>query len=220
MSDKTEFTASAEAVSVSPAKKPETMREFIARLKDPLRWKSAVMDLALWFMFGLVVTQMLSMYSPGYPLIVGTPSIPTGLYWADTRASVGRNDLITFPFEPTQEFLKGRYGRELVHTKILKGLPGDTIYADADQKLTLCPGADATGRVLPCESVGQAFAKDSKGRPLYSWVPPKHQYTLRDGEYWVYATHERSLDSRYHGPIAASSVKGRVTPVLLFKIGE
>lgn len=198
----------------------ESGREFLARLRDPLRWKSAVYDVAVWFLFGWMITQALSMYAPGYPMLVGTPSIPTGLYWVDRHpAGIRRGDTVSFPFEPTQPWLKDRYGNDLVHTKIVLGVVGDTLSSATDGRLTLCHTQDNVRRLpVTCEPAGQAQTKDSAGRPLKSWVPPGHAYTLKDAELWVYAPHPRSLDSRYHGPIQASSVYGRATPLFLFGI--
>lgn len=196
---------------------PETWREFVQRLRDPARWRSAIYDVMVWFLVGTALAQAIAIYAPGYPILVGTPSIPTGFYWLEKHpADLHRGDLVTFPFNPTQEWLKGRYGRELVHTKILLGTEGDTLYADAERRLTLCHPQDAHGVPGVCEPAGQAQIQDSKGRPLESWVPPGHEYTLKRGELWVYSPHERSLDSRYHGPIQAAILHGRATPLYLF----
>lgn len=200
---------------VTSGKKPESSREFIARLKDPKRWKTAVFDVILWFMFGIIVTTMLSRYTPGYPIIVGTPSIPTGVYWLDkTQHHFGRGDYVTFSFEPKQEWLKGRYGQELVHTKQVLGVSGDVVKADAELNLTLCQMND--GEPPKCVPAGKAWSADSKGRPLYSWVPANHEYTLKPGELWVWAPHLRSLDSRYHGPVLAAEMHGKAKPLFLF----
>lgn len=202
-------------LGADPGPRPETARQFWQRLRDPLRWKSAAYDLAVWFLFGWALTLGLSTYSPGYPIIVGTPSIPTGIYWVDKHPTgLKPGDFVSFPFEPAHPWLKGRYGRELVHTKMVLGTAGDTLHADASLRLKLCR-SEADQRET-CEPAGQALPRDGKGRPLPSWVPPGKQYTLRTGELWVYSPHPKSLDSRYHGPVERSRIYGRATPIFLF----
>lgn len=191
-------------------------REFLVRLRDPQRWRQAGYNVLLWFLFGLVVTEGLSRYSPGYPIIVGTPSLPTGLYWLDRHPGpLQRGDVITFGFKPTQPWLQARYGQTLVHTKQLVGRAGDTVIASRGRDLMLCP-ADET----VCRAVGRPHTQDGRGRPLAAFVPDGKSYTVRSGELWVYAPHDRSLDSRYHGPIPEADVHGRARPLWLFSIPE
>lgn len=199
----------------SAARKPESGSAFLARLRDPKRWKTAVVDLVLWFMFGIIVTTLIGQYTPGYPIVVGTPSIPRGLYWLDKEVhDFSRGDYVTFSFEPTQTWLQGRYGRELVHTKQVLGVAGDVVKADEFLNLTLCQ--NQAGHVPHCVPAGTVHTKDSKGRPLYSWVPANTAYTLKPGELWVWAPHPLSLDSRYHGPVQSSAMHGKATPLLVF----
>jgi len=186
------------------------------RLGDAKRWKTALYDVLIWFLFGVLVTTMLRMYSPGYPILVGTPSIAMGVYWVDkTDHRYARGDYVSFDFEPQQTWLQGRYGHDLVHTKMVLGVAGDVVRADQDLNLTLCR-RNVDGLANSCVSAGKVFQKDSKGRPLYSWVPAGHKYTLRAGELWVFGTHPRSLDSRYHGPILAGATHGKAQPLWLF----
>lgn len=201
--------------TATPDSRPAS-REFLARFRDTQRWRQAGYNVLLWFLFGLMVTEGLSRYSPGYPIIVGTPSLPTGLYWLDRHpGTLQRGDLITFWFKPTQPWLQARYARNLVHTKQLVGGAGDTVFASRGQDLMLCP-ADET----VCRAVGRPHPQDGRGRPLGAFVPEGKAYTLRAGELWVYAPHDRSLDSRYHGPIQEADVHGRARPVWLFSIRE
>ncbi|MBK3779952.1 hypothetical protein G3A43_06765 [Paraburkholderia aspalathi] len=188
----------------------------LANLRSARRWKSSLYDTTIWFLFGLLVTTMLKMYLPGYPVIVGSPSIPEGFYWVDkTDRNFQPGDYVSFDFKPAQTWLEGRYGREPVHTKMVLGVAGDVVRADQDLNLTLChPAHD--GVAQNCVPAGHVFLSDSLGRPLYSWVPAGHQYTLRQGEIWVYGTHPKSLDSRYHGPIPAAATNGKASPVWQF----
>lgn len=202
--------------SISMAESVPFGQRLVARFRDRQRWKRSLYDLTIWFMFGMVVTMALRQYAPGYPIVVGTPSIPMGFYWVDrTEHQFSRGDYVSFDFNPTQPWLQGRYGRELVHTKIVLGIAGDVIRADQNLDLTLCHPA-AGGKPGACVSAGHVYLQDSKGRPLYSWVPAGHEYTLRAGELWVYGTHPKSLDSRYHGPVLAAATSGKAAPLWQF----
>lgn len=186
-------------------------------LTNSKRWKSAFYDLAIWFMFGLCVTQGLATYSPGYPIVVGSPSIPTGIYWLQKteHAWLKHNDIVSFPFLPKQAWLQERYtSNQFEHTKYLTGLPGDTIKNSADNVMSVCSGATAQ-----CKEVGVPLARDSAGRPLTAWLAPNESYQLKQNEAWVSGHHPQSLDSRYHGPIALNSIRGVASPIALFGIG-
>lgn len=194
----------------------DSFRTYLAQLKDPVRWKGALLDLLAWFLFGCAITMAWNQFSPGHPIVVFTDSIKEGVYWLDTQTKhFTRNTFVTFKYVPKQEWLKGRYDDNWAHTKILLGVPGDTLYADETGKLTLCrPAEGAANR--RCVEAGMPQAKDSRSRPLTAWIQPNHQYTLHDDEFWVYATHPRSLDSRYHGPIPREQMMGEASPLLTF----
>ena len=184
------------------------------RFRDPKRWKKSLTDVGMWFLFGGLLTTMLSMYSPGYPIVVGTTSITPGVYWLDRTAfSYSVDNFVTFDFKPSQPWLLERYGDTRVFTKMVKGVAGDTIFADADLKLKVCHSTVYTGGEPRCQDIGQALLQDSFGRPMKPWVPANHQYTLKDGEMWVFAPNARSLDSRYYGPIRTEAVSGKAKPI-------
>lgn len=191
-----------------------------ARLCNSARWRQAAYDVGLWFLFGLTLTLAAERYVPGYPILVGTPSIPTGVYWLNKAPpTLQAGHTVTFPFEPTQPWLQGRYGEHLLHTKLLLGVAGDIVRHNG-QGLEVCPAPDALGKADPCRPAGVAQAQDSRGRPLYSWLAAGEQYVLKPGEGWAHGPHPRSLDSRYHGPIDLRTVRGRATPILLVPMGE
>lgn len=205
-----------EAVDIlARAPRKQTLTE---RFKDPARWKKSLTDVGVWFLFGGLITTMLGMYSPGYPIIVGTSSIAPGIYWLDRTAfSYGVDNYVTFAFKPAQDWLLQRYGNDRIFTKLVKGVAGDTVYADENLKLKVCHAAPYGGGASTCEAIGVAMTQDSLGRPLTPWVPANHHYTLRDNELWVYAPNPRSLDSRYYGPIAAGAVNGKASPLLIWQ---
>lgn len=188
------------------------------RLKDPKRWRKSITDVGVWFLFGTLLTTMLSMYSPGYPIVVGTASIKPGVYWLDQTAySYSVDDFVTFAFKPTQPWLLERYGTDRVFTKMVKGVAGATIYADANHKLKVCHSTVYSGGEPRCEELGQLQRADSLGRPMTPWIPANHQYTLKDDELWVHGPNPKSLDSRYYGPIRTSAVSGKAKPLFYWE---
>ena len=195
---------------------------FLGLIRDPERWKQSVYDVTVWFLLGSAITSGITAYAPGYPMIVGTDSIPTGLYWVQKQPVTFRvGELASFPFEPQQPWLRAAYGdNNRVHTKIVLGLPGDNVQADANGNLSVCPPVFLTHPGIPelCRPAGQAKEKDGKGQRLGGWLNPGYQYTLQPGELWMYSPHPRSLDSRYHGPVPLASVYGKATPLLLFEL--
>lgn len=203
----------AQAVN-SLAGKP-TVLSLRERFRSVALWKKAFKDVGLWFIFGWLITTMLSHYAPGYPIVVGTASITPGIYWLDRTAFAYTVDsYVSFAFKPAQPWLKARYGDNRQFTKMVKGVEGDTIYADADLQLKVCH-ALAYGETVPrCEAIGQALLTDTKGRPMVPWVPANHQYTLRTGEVWAYAPSTLSLDSRYYGPILTEAISGKAAPLI------
>lgn len=186
----------------------ETLRE---RFKNKENWKNSVKDLVVWFMFGGLITTMLSMYSPGYPIIVGTPSIQTGIYWLNrTDRQFVVDDLVTFEFKPAQKWIQERYVTDkLIHTKLVVGTAGDIIMADADLNMKVCRKEYSSGDYKWCRPIGKPQAKDSVGRELFPWLAAGTSYVLQPGELWINGQHIKSLDSRYHGPIHQSAITGK-----------
>lgn len=184
------------------------MRESLENLKRLDRWAASGRDLLIWFMFGIVLTKAISMLSPGYPIVVGTPSIPVGVYWVTKGAVIDRGDLVSFSFQPQEEWLK-RYGDNLTHTKVALGLPGDIVTADSSGNLEVCSRlGSSSSSAWGCVAAGRAQDKDRMGRDLKAWLAPGESYTLKEGELWIHAPHPRSLDSRYHGPTQVDQVFG------------
>lgn len=190
-----------------------TLTSSAQRLRDPQRWRKAMLDLALFFMAGLVLTTLISRFLPGYPILVATPSIDTGVYWLNKKVRhFYPGDFVTFPFAPGKgfEWLTERYGEHRIHTKKVLGVAGDTVFADSKGHLRVC----RFGMPDRCVPAGVPQGADSKGQLMPAWVPPNHQYTLQTGEIWVYGQNAKSLDSRYHGPVRTEAVKGKASLLL------
>lgn len=215
MEKSTQAAGKAASSLESAAALAPTLRE---RFKDPARWRKALSEVGIWFLVGGLLTTMLSMYTPGYPIVVGTSSITPGLYWLDRTAfAYSVDNFVTFAFKPAQPWLLERYGDDRVFTKMVKGVEGDTVYADATLKLKVCHSTTYIGGDVRCQDVGQAQVRDSAGRPLTPWVPANHQYTLKAGELWVFGPNPKSLDSRYYGPIRTSAVNGKAKPIFFWQ---
>lgn len=179
-----------------------------ARLQDPNAWKKTLSETILWVIFTCLVIQLLRIYVPGQLFLVTTPSIPEGIYWRDTSTNYHlRGDITSFKFAPEPAWLKERYpGLNTEHSKRIVGLAGDTVAVAADRSITVCNIEKSESL---CVTRGRVLDRDSKGRPLYSFVPLGTTYTIKQGEVWVMGDHPSSLDSRYQGPIPVTALKGR-----------
>lgn len=187
----------------------------MARFRDKARWRKSLIDTGLWFMAGVALTSLLSFTVPGRPIIVGSNSIPAGVYWLDTQnTSYAAGDYASFPFKPSQDWLRVRYGTDRVFTKQVLGVAGDTIYADAQKSLKICK--QTTEGAPTCKAAGTPQVFDSVGRPMSAWIEANHQYTLKAGEVWMYGTNTRSLDSRYYGPVNLAMLYGKATPLFIW----
>lgn len=203
--------APAGAPSAAPRK--PSLKE---RFQDRQRWKKSLYDLTVWFLFGGLITTMLSQFSPGYPVLVGTDSVKKGLYWVDRQAhSYQVGDYITFPFKPSQPWLQERYGSQRIFTKLVQAVEGDTVYADNQGLISVCRVRFAASQPA-CETLGQARTVDRKGRPMTPWLAAEQAYTLQPGELWAHGPNPLSLDSRYYGPVHLTIVSGRAKPLFLW----
>jgi len=83
------------------------------------------------------------------------------------------------------------------------------VAAKAGQRV--CRVGDAVS--VDAQPVAIARARDGQGRPLPVW---RGCYTLKTGEVLLLnPAHPNSLDGRYFGPLPASAVIGRATPLHL-----
>ena len=186
------------------------------RLRNPASWRKTIFDTFLWTMLGTIIILLLQRTVPGYPVIVVTESIPTGVYWLDRWPSAySAGDYISFEFKPGDKELKTRYAANVKNfTKMVGATQGWVIKSDATGALTACPPAQWGGA---CRDMGKPDPVDSKGRTLKPWFKPGSTYALLKDEVWVYGPHARSLDSRYYGPVPLTDAQGKAFPLHLFK---
>ena len=137
-------------------------------------------------------------------------SVPVGWYRIEPVNSpadslrVGSIVLARLPAEPAA--LAAQRGYLPPHIPLLK-----RVGAVAPQHVCIVNGVVRIDGV----PVAAVLRADRMGRPLLSWQPCR---ALAEGELFLLsATNPASFDSRYFGPIAASTVIGTAQPIYLEK---
>lgn len=129
-------------------------------------------------------------------------SVPVGLYRLQPADRLFVTDLVAIqPPEPLATFLdlNGYLPAGIPMLKRVLALPGQKVCR--------------SGRTISVDAidVGEARERDSRGRPLPVWHGCR--VVGEDELFLMNWQSEDSLDGRYFGPIAASSVIGRAFPV-------
>ena len=133
-------------------------------------------------------------------------SVPIGLYRVQPAGKLTVTDLVVaVPPEPLATFLaEGGYlprGAPLI--KRVLALPGQTVCRK--------------GLAIMVDGIEMAMARerDSRGRPLPAWQDCR---VVAKGEVFLMNWYEpASLDGRYFGTLAASSIVGRAEPLWTFE---
>jgi conjugative transfer signal peptidase TraF len=129
-------------------------------------------------------------------------SVPVGLYRVLPVTKLTVTELVAVqPPDPLATFLdlNGYLPVGVPMLKRVLALPGQTVCRDG---LTIAVDNIA---------VGQAHERDKRGRPLPVWQGCR---VIADGDVFVMNWQSTdSLDSRYFGPLPASTVVGRAVPV-------
>jgi len=132
----------------------------------------------------------------------GSASVPVGLYFVHSASALHVNELLVVrPPEPLATFLD-------VRRYLPNGVPL-LKHVLALPRQTVCRIGDSIR--IDGVLVGQALARDRRGRPLPAWQGCR---ALRDGE--VFLMNRRpadSLDGRYFGPLPAAAIPGRADPL-------
>ena len=136
-------------------------------------------------------------------------SAPIGLYAVQPPDGIEITDLaVVVPPEPVVGFLSsnGYVPRGVPLMKRLLALPGQRV---CRENLLITVNGIA---------MGTARERDSRGRDLPNWQGCR---TLRDGEVFLMNWQSAdSLDGRYFGPLPASSIVGRATPLWTDEDGD
>jgi conjugative transfer signal peptidase TraF len=133
-------------------------------------------------------------------------SVPIGLYRVEPAGKLAVTDLVVaMPPEPLATFLSeaGYLPRGVPLIKRVLALPGQTI---CRKDLTI--SVDGI-------KMGTARERDSRGRSLPDWQDCR---VVAKGDIFLMNWDEpASLDGRYFGPIATSSIVGRAEPLWTFE---
>ena len=137
----------------------------------------------------------------GYCLNI-TPSEPVGIYrLVPGGAERGTLILLQQPHDPAASVLRPYVPANLPLIKRVAAIPSDVVRIDSD-------GVYVNGVRWP-DSV--PLLHDDEGRALHPY--PFGVYRVPAGQLWVMSNHPRGLDSRYFGPVPASSVISRLAPL-------
>ncbi|WP_134726898.1 S26 family signal peptidase [Paracoccus luteus] len=154
---------------------------------------------------------MLASGVPTAPRLVwnASASVPIGFYAIAPADRIEVPDLVAvLPPEPIADFMvhRGYIARDVPLLKHVVGLPGQRVCRD--------------GRAITVDAVplGEARDRDSQGRDLPVWQGCR---IIAEGEVFLMNLDvSDSLDGRYFGPLPASTVIGRATPLFTDEDGD
>jgi conjugative transfer signal peptidase TraF len=141
-----------------------------------------------------------------------SPSLPLGLYV--TSSEPGANLVEFCPSEPFASLaLSRRYRDPGACSDGGAPLLKPVVAREGDLVEVSGAGIAVNGHVLPNTA---PLHRDTKGRTLTSW--PVGRYRVEPGFVWVASSYNpRSFDSRYFGPVATSSIRDHVKPLLTLR---
>ena len=138
-----------------------------------------------------------------------TASAPIGFYTIAPADQLEVPELVVvMPPEPLADFMveRGYVGRGVPLLKRVLGLPGQRVCRSRD--LITVDGVP----------MGDALDRDRRGRPLPVWQGCR---LVANGELFLMNWQVRdSLDGRYFGPLPATAVIGRATPLYTDEDGD
>lgn len=154
---------------------------------------------------------MLASGVPTAPRLVwnASASVPIGFYTIAPADRIEVPNLVAvLPPEPVADFMvhRGYIARDVPLLKHVVGLPGERVCRD--------------GRAITVDAVplGEARDRDSQGRDLPVW---QGCHVIAEGEVFLMNLDvSDSLDGRYFGPLPASTVIGRATPLFTDEDGD
>ncbi len=192
----------------------DEMNQEVAKPGDREGRRRAWWPASVWLSGGLACLWALYMA----PLRLNlSSSIPVGWYLAreiGMERSVHRGTLVTACL-PAAIASWGRARGYLHRGSCTDGTApvGKSIFALAGDTVTVrSSGLSLNGKATPGTV---ALPQDSKGRPLGR--VPDGRYAVRPGEVWLISTYSpRSWDSRYIGPVPASTLVSALRPLWIF----
>jgi conjugative transfer signal peptidase TraF len=156
---------------------------------------------------GVVVASLVSL--PLRLVWNASASVPIGFYLINAPRDVRVGDLVAvMPPKPLADFMveRGYIGRGVPLLKHVAALPGQQVCR--------------TGNAITVDDLrfGDALDRDRRGRPLPVWQGCRK---VADGDIFLMnVSVADSLDGRYFGPIAASTVIGQATPLYTDEDGD
>ena len=150
-------------------------------------------------------------FVPTAPRLVwnASASVPIGFYTIAPADQLEVPELVVvMPPEPLADFMveRGYVGRGVPLLKRVLGLPGQRVCRSRD--LITVDGIE----------MGEALDRDRLGRPLPVWHGCR---VVAEDELFLMNWEVRdSLDGRYFGPLPASAVIGRATPLYTDEDGD
>lgn len=163
----------------------------------------------------VVVVAFLASWFFGYSLAVNpSVSMPRGLYLLAPVDAPQRGDVVSACIS-NLEAAKVYRQRDYIgpSERCASGMPPvmkPVVAAPGDTVEVTAMGVWVNGQLLPKSRV---FDTDSDGRPI-DHLPLGWKKTLAGGEFFLLANViERSLDSRYYGPILRTDIHGRARPL-------
>jgi conjugative transfer signal peptidase TraF len=144
-----------------------------------------------------------------------TPSISLGVYRvtqvSDDGVQVGMLVVVCVPYRTAALARHRGYvstGQCPAHAEpLLKAV----VAVDGDEVAVTVRGIAVNGCLLPHS---KPLPLDLAGRPLSAW--PQGRYNLHTDQLWLYASNDRSWDSRYWGPVRTADVIATASSLLTF----
>ncbi|HSV83730.1 MAG TPA: conjugative transfer signal peptidase TraF [Ramlibacter sp.] len=154
-------------------------------------------------LLGIAVAAAPAVFRPDVRLVYNaSSSAPQGLYRVQSVASPNVGDYVLATLPADAAALAAQRGYLPTGLPILK-----RVGAVAGQHV--CARGNAL--LIDGEPSGRILRSDRQGRPLPAW---RHCRYLAGGELFLLsATNPASFDSRYFGPVPASSVRGQAVPL-------
>lgn len=159
--------------------------------------------LLLCTLLGVAAAAAPAAFRPDVRLVYNaSSSAPLGLYRVQSAPSPKVGDYVLATLPTGVAALSAQRGYLPAGLPILK-----RVGAVADQHV--CVQGEAL--MIDGTPSGRILRSDRQGRPLPAW---RHCRSLAGGEIFLLsATNAASFDSRYFGPVPASSVRGQVVPL-------
>ena len=156
-------------------------------------------------MIFIVVIALCKIYGPSFNFQV-TDSRPKGIYRIEPVQNIGRGDIVVL--KVPKRILSYCESRRMIPRNLKYVLMKNVIALPGDIIKVSRAGCYVNGIYY-----GPVFALDSVGKPLPTCYG---EYILKEKQYFLANKYEKSLDSRYFGPVLKEEITGKAKPWLVF----